>query len=97
VNLRIGPYVCAEWNYGGLPVWLNQVPDIKFRSSNAAWEAAMKKFILEIVDYTNPYLAKNGGPIILAQIENEYGGSDQAYVDWCGDLVTDELAPTQIP
>jgi hypothetical protein len=97
VNLRIGPYVCAEWNYGGLPVWLNQVPDIAFRSSNPAWEAAMKKFILEIVDYSTPYLAKNGGPIILAQIENEYNGNDQAYVDWCGSLVTNELASTQIP
>ena len=97
VNLRIGPYVCAEWNYGGLPVWLNQVPNISFRSSNAAWEAAMKKFILEIVNYATPYLAKNGGPIILAQIENEYNGNDMAYVDWCGSLVTNELAPTQIP
>ena len=97
VNLRIGPYICGEWTYGGLPVWLNQVPDMVLRSSSPAWEAAMKKFILEIVDYVTPYLAKNGGPIILAQIENEYGGSDQAYVDWCGSLVTNELAPTQIP
>ena len=97
VNLRIGPYVCAEWNYGGLPVWLNQVPDIAFRSSNSQWKAYMKKFMLEIVDYVNPYLAKNGGPIILAQIENEYHGLDQAYVDWCGDLVSNELASTEIP
>ena len=97
VNLRIGPYVCAEWNYGGLPAWLNQVPNMSFRSSNPAWKAAMKKFVLEIVDYSTPYLAKNGGPIILAQIENEYRGNDSAYVDWCGDLVTHELAPTQIP
>jgi hypothetical protein len=97
VNLRIGPYVCAEWNHGGLPVWLNQVANISFRSSNPQWEDAMKKFLLEIVDYSTPYLAKNGGPIILAQIENEYGGSDQAYVDWCGDLVTHELAVTEIP
>ena len=97
VNLRIGPYVCAEWNYGGLPAWLNQVPDMSFRSSTPAWEAAMKKFLLQIVDYSTPYLAKNGGPIILAQIENEYNGNDQAYVDWCGNLVTNELASTQIP
>ena len=80
-----------------LPVWLNQVANISFRSSNPQWEDAMKKFILEIVHYVTPYLAKNGGPIILAQIENEYGGNDQAYVDWCGDLVTHELAFTQIP
>jgi beta-galactosidase len=96
VNLRIGPYVCAEWDYGGLPAWLNQVPNIEYRSSNPAWEDAMKKFTLEIIDYVNPYLAKNGGPIILAQIENEYGGSDQAYVDWCGSLVSNELASTEL-
>jgi hypothetical protein len=97
VNLRIGPYVCAEWDYGGLPVWLNQVQNISFRSSNPAWEAAMKKFILEIIDYVTPYLAKNGGPIILAQIENELFGKDTAYVNWCGDLVSNELASTEIP
>jgi hypothetical protein len=57
----------------------------------------MKKFVLEIVDYVTPYLAKNGGPIILAQIENEYGHNDTAYVDWCGSLVTNELASTEIP
>ena len=97
VNLRIGPYVCAEWNYGGLPSWLNDIPGIAFRSSNEVWERLMKQFVLNIIEYVNPYLAKNGGPIILAQIENEYGGNDQAYVDWCGSLVTNELSSTQIP
>ena len=97
VNLRIGPYVCAEWNYGGLPAWLNQVPNMSFRSHNAAWEDAMRRFVLNIVEYVNPYLAKNGGPIILAQIENEYNGGDQEYVDWCGGLVNNELSATQVP
>jgi hypothetical protein len=97
VNLRIGPYVCAEWNYGGLPAWLNQVPNISFRSSNDAWETLMRKFILNIIDHVTPYLAKNGGPIILAQIENEYHGNDSAYVDWCGSLVSNELSSTEIP
>ena len=97
INLRVGPYVCAEWDYGGLPAWLNQIPNIAFRSHNSAWETAMQKFILEIMNYTSPYLAKNGGPIILAQIENEYHGGDQAYVDWCGSLVSNELAFTQVP
>ncbi|CAF3381904.1 unnamed protein product [Rotaria sp. Silwood1] len=97
VNLRIGPYVCAEWNYGGLPAWLNQIPNISFRSNNDAWKTAMRTFLMKIIEYVNPYLAKNGGPIILAQIENEYNGNDQAYVDWCGSLVTNELSSTQIP
>ncbi|CAF2383629.1 unnamed protein product [Rotaria sp. Silwood2] len=97
VNLRIGPYVCAEWDYGGLPVWLNQIPNMSFRSNNDAWKTSMRTFIMKIIEYVNPYLAKNGGPIILAQIENEYNGNDQAYVDWCGSLVTNELSSTQIP
>ena len=97
VNLRIGPYVCAEWNYGGLPAWLNQVPNISFRSSNDAWKNLMRKFMLNILDYVSPYLAKNGGPIILAQIENEYHINDTAYVDWCGNLVSNDFAFTEIP
>jgi len=96
VNLRIGPYVCAEWNYGGLPAWLNQIPNMSFRSHNSAWEEAMRRFTLQIADYVTPYLAKNGGPIILAQIENEYNGGDYAYVDWCGDLVNNELSSTDL-
>jgi len=57
----------------------------------------MNKFILEIIDYVTPYLAKNGGPIILAQIENELHGNDTPYVDWCGSLVSNELFSTEIP
>jgi beta-galactosidase len=97
VNLRIGPYVCAEWDYGGLPAWLNQIPNISFRSHNEAWESLMREFVLNIVDYVTPYLAKNGGPIILAQIENEYIQNDMEYVDWCGNLVANELSFTDIP
>jgi len=41
VNLRIGPYVCAEWNYGGLPVWLNWISGMSLRSDSAAWMSEM--------------------------------------------------------
>eukprot|EP01084_Bolivina_argentea_P267941 454988_1 len=87
VNLRIGPYVCAEWSFGGLPTWLLHVPNIMFRANNDPWKQYMQTFVEEISRITEPYLAKNGGPIILAQIENEYDGS-QEYVNWCGNLVT---------
>jgi len=97
VNLRVGPYVCGEWTYGGLPVWLNKIPNMVIRSNNDAWKTAMKKFVLEIMDYVTPYLAKNGGPIILAQIENEYVQNDLDYVNWCGSLVSNELSSTEIP
>jgi hypothetical protein len=97
VNLRLGPYICAEWDYAGLPTWLNNVPNIAFRSNNDAWKNEMKRFVSDIVAYVDPFLAKNGGPIILAQIENEYNGDDTAYVDWCGSLVTNDFASTKIP
>ena len=97
VNLRVGPYICGEWTYGGLPVWLNQIPNMVIRSNNDAWKATMKKFVLEIMNYVSPYLAKNGGPIILAQIENEYVQNDMDYVNWCGSLVSNELSSTEIP
>ncbi len=96
VNLRIGPYICGEWDYGGLPSWLNQIPGMVIRSNNDAWKAQMRRFVLSIIDRVTPYLAKNGGPIILAQIENEYVQNDPAYVDWCGSLVSNELASTEL-
>ena len=50
----------------------------------------MKSFVDEISNIVRPYLAKNGGPIILAQIENEIHTSDTAYVEWCGELAASE-------
>lgn len=87
LHVRFGPYVCAEWNNGGLPVWLNWVPGMKVRASNAPWQAEMARFLRQMVALARPFLAENGGPIILAQIENEFNGDDPAYVSWCGDLV----------
>ncbi|KAF3327137.1 beta-galactosidase 6 isoform X1 [Carex littledalei] len=81
VHLRIGPYACAEWNYGGFPVWLHFIPGIKFRTDNEPFKTEMQRFTAKIVDLMkqeNLY-ASQGGPIILSQIENEYGNIDAAY------------------
>ncbi|KAH6810404.1 beta-galactosidase 8 [Perilla frutescens var. frutescens] len=81
VHLRIGPYACAEWNYGGFPLWLHFIPGIVFRTDNEPFKAEMKRFTAKIVDMMkeeNLY-ASQGGPIILSQIENEYGNIDAAY------------------
>ena len=89
VNLRIGPYVCAEWNYGGLPVWLNSIPGMSLRSDSPVWEKEMERFVTDITKITEKYLARNGGPIILAQIENEYHWTQYMdYINWCGELVS---------
>ncbi|XP_070034432.1 beta-galactosidase 7-like [Nicotiana tomentosiformis] len=73
--LRIGPYVCAEWNYGGFPVWLNNIQNMTVRTNNPPFMHEMKTFVSKIVDMMKKenLFASQGGPIILSQIENEYG------------------------
>ncbi|KAJ0246091.1 Beta-galactosidase 4 [Hirschfeldia incana] len=95
VNLRIGPFVCAEWNFGGFPVWLKFVPGIAFRTDNEPFKAAMKKFTEKIVWMMKAerLFQTQGGPIILAQIENEYGPVEYksgapalAYTKWAAQM-----------
>ncbi|XP_047334110.1 beta-galactosidase-like [Impatiens glandulifera] len=90
-HLRIGPYVCAEWNFGGFPVWLKYIPGIEFRTDNQPFKAAMQKFTRKIVHLmkSENLFASQGGPIILSQIENEYGPIEweigapgKAYTKW---------------
>ncbi|XP_074320999.1 beta-galactosidase 10-like isoform X2 [Silene latifolia] len=93
--LRIGPFVAAEWNYGGVPVWLHYVPGTVFRTDNEPWKYYMEKFTTYIVNLLKEekLFASQGGPIILAQIENEYGNYEKAYGDggkryaqWCAKM-----------
>ncbi|KAJ0591245.1 putative beta-galactosidase [Helianthus annuus] len=81
MHLRIGPFVCAEWNFGGLPVWLKYVPGISFRTDNEPFKMAMQKFTTKIVEMmkNEKLFESQGGPIILSQIENEYGADTKAY------------------
>ncbi|KAN0012295.1 hypothetical protein ACTFIU_007593 [Dictyostelium citrinum] len=79
VNLRIGPYVCAEWTYGGFPIWLKEIPNIIYRDYNQQWMNEMSIWMEFVVKYLSNYFAPNGGPIILAQVENEYGWLEQEY------------------
>ncbi|GJW16761.1 beta-galactosidase 8-like protein, partial [Tanacetum coccineum] len=81
VHLRIGPYACAEWNYGGFPLWLHFIPGIQFRTTNGPFQAEMELFLTKIVNLMKEenLFASQGGPIILAQVENEYGNVEWAY------------------
>ncbi|XP_068665550.1 beta-galactosidase 9 [Aristolochia californica] len=81
LHLRIGPYVCAEWNFGGFPVWLRDVPGIEFRTDNTPFKEEMKRFVEKIVDLMRQEMlfSWQGGPIILLQIENEYGNIESTY------------------
>ncbi|KAJ6341052.1 hypothetical protein OIU78_009264 [Salix suchowensis] len=93
--LRIGPYVCAEWNYGGFPVWLHNMPGIQMRTDNDVFKNEMQNFTTLIVDMVKKenLFASQGGPVILAQIENEYGNvmssygdEGKAYMNWCANM-----------
>lgn len=95
LHLRIGPYVCAEWNFGGFPVWLRDIPGIVFRTKNKPFEDEMQKFVKKIVDMMKQenLFSWQGGPIILLQIENEYGNIEgqygqggKEYVKWAADM-----------
>ncbi|OIW17176.1 hypothetical protein TanjilG_18131 [Lupinus angustifolius] len=92
VHLRIGPYVCAEWNFGGFPVWLKYIPGISFRTNNEPFKFQMQKFTTKIVNIMKAerLYESQGGPIILSQIENEYGLMDgapgKAYTQWAADM-----------
>ncbi|KAJ9701106.1 hypothetical protein PVL29_006451 [Vitis rotundifolia] len=81
LHLRIGPYVCAEWNFGGFPVWLRDIPGIEFRTDNAPFKDEMQRFVKKIVDLMQKEMlfSWQGGPIIMLQIENEYGNVESSF------------------
>ena len=81
VIIRPGPYICAEWEFGGFPGWLNRDKDMRIR---CAWPAYLKKvrnWFTVLIPKLVPYLHSKGGPVFAMQIENEYGsyGSDKEY------------------
>ncbi|KAA0049141.1 beta-galactosidase 9 isoform X1 [Cucumis melo var. makuwa] len=81
LHLRIGPYVCAEWNFGGFPLWLRDVPGIEFRTDNAPFKEEMQRFVKKIVDLLRDkkLFCWQGGPVIMLQVENEYGNIESSY------------------
>ena len=85
VLLRPGPYVCGEWDLGGIPSYLLRYPDIKLRVDSATdphYMAAATRYINALIPQIKPLMISNGGPVLMVQVENEYGsyGSDSAYV-----------------
>jgi len=82
VIVRPGPYVCAEWEMGGLPWWLLKKKDIKLRERDSYFMERVKIFEEKVGEQLKPLTIQNGGPIIMIQVENEYGsyGEDKPYV-----------------
>jgi len=83
VILRPGPYVCAEWEWGGYPAWLLKNHDMKVRTSDPKFMEPAKRWLMRLGKELAPLQIGNGGPIILTQVENEYGsfGNDHAYME----------------
>jgi len=93
VILRIGPYVCAETNYGGFPPWLRDVEGMTMRTWNPPFMREMETWCRLLVDYLRPMFAPAGGPIVMAQFENEFNNvatiykeDGQRYLQWCVQL-----------
>ena len=83
VLFRPGPYVCAEWDFGGLPPYLLRIPDIKIRCMDPRYMKAVTSYITNISKEIRTLQCTNGGPILMVQIENEYGsfGNDKQYLE----------------
>ncbi len=83
VILRPSPYVCAEWEFGGYPYWLQNEKGLVIRSKEPEYLAEYKKYIDTLGKQLSPYLITNGGNILMVQVENEYGsyGSDKQYME----------------
>ena len=89
VIVRPGPYVCAEWEMGGLPWWLLKKKDIRLREQDPYFMQRVEIFEKEVGKQLAPLTIQNGGPIIMVQVENEYGsyGKDKPYVSAIRDIV----------
>ncbi|NQD88177.1 beta-galactosidase [Paenarthrobacter sp. CM16] len=86
--VRPGPYICAEWDNGGLPAWLFTDPTVGVRSSEPGYLAAVSSYMEAVLALVVPRQITQGGPVIMFQIENEYGayGDDKAYLQHLVDL-----------
>jgi beta-galactosidase len=82
VILRPGPYACAEWEMGGLPWWLLKNPDIALRTRDPKFLDAAKSYLHEVGRVLTPLQITHGGPILMVQVENEYGffAKDKEYM-----------------
>ncbi len=92
VLFRPGPYVCGEWDLGGLPTYLLKDDETRLRyTGNKQFMDAQTRYLEQMAKIAIPRLSKNGGPILMVQLENEYGSyksehDEMAYIEWLKDF-----------
>jgi beta-galactosidase len=91
VLVRPGPYCCAEWDMGGLPWWLLKHDDIALRSRDPRFMAAARRYLQEVGRILRPLQVTQGGPILMIQVENEYGfyDTDAEYIGMLQQIFVD--------
>lgn len=85
--VRPGPYICSEWDFGGLPSWLLADPAMRVRCAYQPYLDAVDRFFDALMSHLAPLQSTKGGPIIAMQVENEYGsyGGDKVYLRYLED------------
>ncbi len=91
VILRPGPYACAEWDFGGFPWWLLKHENIQLRTRDPVYLDACRKYLLAVGEQLAPLQITRGGPIVMVQVENEYGsyGNDREYIGLLRDILVE--------
>lgn len=91
VIVRPSPYICAEWELGGLPAWLLAEDGMRLRSSYEPYLAHVREYYKKLFEILTPLQITKGGPILMFQIENEYGayGEDTAYLESLKNMMTE--------
>lgn len=89
VILRPSPFICAEWEFGGLPPWLLRYGDMKVRTNTPLFLGKVEAYYKELFRRIAPLQATCGGPVIMMQVENEYGyyGDDREYLEYMKNLM----------
>ncbi|TCO36047.1 beta-galactosidase [Kribbella steppae] len=87
--VRPGPYICAEWDNGGLPAWLFRTPGMGVRRYEPQFMAAVQEYLEQVLRIVRPLQVDQGGPVLLVQVENEYGAfaDDQTYLKSVAEII----------
>ncbi len=86
--VRPGPYICAEWDFGGFPAWLLSDKNVELRCNNEIYLGHVHSYFKKLFDVIRPQLITNGGNVIAVQVENEYGSysNDKKYLNALSDM-----------